>query len=126
MQAWHRIVPPVALALGLWLGTSASSTWAQSDWPRWRGPQGNGHSQEMRLPVRWDAGAIAWKAPLSGSGQSSPIVWRDRIFLTSALEEGRKRLVLCHDRRDGKLLWERTAWTGAAEPIHEMNSWASA
>src|SRR5262249_22651319 len=57
---------------------------------------------------------------------SSPIVWGDRIFLTSAREKGRERVVLCVDARNGKMLWEHVAWTGEPEPIREMNSWASA
>src|SRR5262245_41148716 len=99
---------------------------AESNWPRWRGPRGDGHSTETNLPERWSAESVAWKTPLTGIGQSSPIVWSDRIFLTSARERGRERSVLCIDSRNGKMLWEHVAWTGEPEKIHEMNSWASA
>jgi len=99
---------------------------AESNWPRWRGPSGDGQSTLTNLPVRWNADSVAWKAPLKGIGQSSPIVWGDRIFLTSALEEGRQRVVFCIDARDGSLAWEQIAWTGEPEKIHQMNSWASA
>lgn len=98
---------------------------AESNWPRWRGPLGNGHTA-MKLPVHWDAGSIAWKVSLQGIGQSSPLVWKERIFLTSALDEGRQRLVFCLDARDGSSIWQHTPWTGSPEPIHHMNSWASA
>jgi outer membrane protein assembly factor BamB len=64
--------------------------------------------------------------PVKGIGQSSPIVWDNRIFLTSALEAGRQRVVSCFDARDGRLLWEHVAWTGEPEDSHEMNGWASA
>jgi len=61
-----------------------------------------------------------------GIGQSSPTVWEDRIFLTSALEDGRQRIVFCIDARNGKPLWEHTPWTGSPENRHVMNGWASA
>ena len=54
------------------------------DWPQWRGPLSNGVSGESGLPDRWSAGEhIAWKAALAGLGASSPIVWGDKIFVTS-------------------------------------------
>jgi len=54
------------------------------DWPQWRGPSSNGISPESGLPVKWSAGEnIAWKASLAGLGSSSPIVWGDRVFITS-------------------------------------------
>jgi outer membrane protein assembly factor BamB len=102
-----------------------SSLKAEPNWPRWRGQQGDGHSQAENVPLRWNAESVQWKVPLPGNGQSSPIVWDGRIFLTSALEQGRKRVVVCLDANDGKTLWERTAWTGDPEPTHQMNGWAS-
>jgi outer membrane protein assembly factor BamB len=67
-----------------------------------------------------------WKTPLKGSGQSSPVIWGDRIFLTTALENGKQRVVFCCGRKSGKVLWEHVAWTGDPEPSHKMNGWASA
>ena len=64
--------------------------------------------------------------PLKGSGHSSPVVWGDRIFLTTALDNGNQRMVFCVDARDGHVLWERVAWTGEAEKSHVLNGWASA
>ncbi len=96
------------------------------NWPQWRGPHGDGHSAESALPVRWDAKSIVWKVALPGAGQSSPIIWGERIFLTAALDKGRKRVVFCVDRRKGDILWQRDAWTGAPEPSHPMNGWATA
>jgi len=104
--------------------TGAGQSSAESNWPRWRGPQGNGHT-ETKIPVRWDARSVAWKAPLPGIGQSSPIVWDDRIYLTSATGKGEQRLILCLDARDGSLIWQHTPWTGSPEPIHQMNGWAT-
>jgi outer membrane protein assembly factor BamB len=99
---------------------------AEWNWPRWRGPEGTGHTAETDLPVKWDAKSIVWKTALPGQGQSSPVVWGERIFLTAALERGRERVVFCVDRRDGKILWQQSAWKGEPEKSHAMNGWASA
>jgi outer membrane protein assembly factor BamB len=99
---------------------------AESNWPTWRGPHGNGHSTQTGFPVEWSADSVVWKTPTKGLGQSSPVVWGERIFLTAALENGRQRLVFAVNRNDGKILWEQVAWTGAPEPSHKMNGWASA
>jgi outer membrane protein assembly factor BamB len=98
---------------------------ADANWPQWRGPTGDGHSAEKGLPVRWDVKSVVWKTPLKGRGQSSPVLWGERIFLTTALEDGKQRVVFCVDRKDGKLLWEHVAWKGTPEPSHAMNGWAS-
>ena len=116
----------LSLALvGLSLGV-AGAAGEDTNWPRWRGPQENGHTSDANLPVKWTAENVVWKAQLPGIGQSSPIIWNDRIFLTAALENGAERLVFCVDRRDGKLLWQESAWKGAPEKVHVMNGWASA
>lgn len=120
-----KILSQLAAAGAVLLFLSAELP-AQSNWPRWRGPNGDGQTSLSDVPVRWDAESIVWKAPLPGIGQSSPIVWENRIFLTAALDEGRKRIVFCIDAQNGNLIWEQTAWTGEPEKIHPMNSWASA
>jgi outer membrane protein assembly factor BamB len=97
-----------------------------ANWPRWRGPEQNGHTSETNLPVKWSAQNLAWKTQLPGVGQSSPIIWGDRIFVTSALGKGEERLVLCIDRKTGKFLWQQSAWKGIPEKSHIMNGWASA
>jgi len=98
---------------------------ADANWPRWRGPQGNGHSEETGLPVQWNSKSIVWKTPLKGSGQSSPIIWGDRIFLTTALGSGKTRVMLCLDRKTGNVQWEKEAWSGSPEPSHDQNGWAT-
>ena len=110
---------PVALVLG------AVSVGAEANWPRWRGPQQNGHTTETRLPVKWSAEDIAWKTQLPGSGQSTPVIWGERIFLSSALDQGKERVVFCVERKTGQIQWRQTAWKGEPEPTHNMNGWAS-
>lgn len=108
------------------LFAAASGTHAETNWSRWRGPEQNGHSTETDLPIRWTDANIAWRTPLPGGGQSSPIIWGDRIFLTSALALGKERLVLCLDAKTGQIVWQQTAWKGDPEKSHIMNGWASA
>jgi outer membrane protein assembly factor BamB len=76
----------VALALALCGSVSAA------DWPQWRGPLGTGITDERDLPERWSATEnVAWKASLAGVGVSSPIVWGDRVFVTSQIGTGVRR-----------------------------------
>lgn len=98
----------------------------ETNWPRWRGPEQDGHSAESAVPVKWSDSDVVWKTQLPGIGQSSPIIWGDRIFLTAALDQGRERVVLGVDRPTGKILWQHTAWKGEPEKVHNMNGWASA
>src|SRR5262245_24986247 len=75
------------------------------NWPSWRGPAHNGISQEKKLPITWsDTKNVAWKVVLPGMGGSTPVVWKDHIFLTCGRE---KDLVLLCVSTTGKILWER-------------------
>ena len=88
------------------------------DWPGWRGPTGIGLTDEKALPLTWDGKTgenIIWKAKLTGTtGHSSPIVWGDRVFVTTSNrqtreEENRKDIpehhLVCFQASDGKQLW---------------------
>jgi outer membrane protein assembly factor BamB len=95
-------------------------------WPRWRGPSGQGLVEGSGYPDKWsDTQNVLWKVALPGSGNSSPIVWRDRIFLTASDSSG-KRSILCLHRENGKLLWQTTAPDSPAEHVHRKNGLASA
>jgi outer membrane protein assembly factor BamB len=103
-----------------------ASTLQAEEWPGWRGPRGDGTSLEKGIPLRWSSTEnVHWKVPIPGKGHSSPIVWGDRLFLTTCLEKEGHRQLLCLDRRDGKLLWERTVLTAKLEMKHRLNSYAS-
>jgi outer membrane protein assembly factor BamB len=104
----------------------AAAVMADAEWPRWRGPLENGHVADQALPTTWSDTDLAWKVTLPGSGQSSPVIWGDAIFLTTALDKGKERVVVCLSRTTGQILWQKTVWTGEPEPIHAMNGWASA
>src|SRR4051794_32537264 len=113
-----------------------------ANWPQWRGPDGSGISNEKNLPAEWTPTKnIKWKTPIAGRGHSSPIVWGNKIFLTTAIEgdvvPGAKAVkhmagdkeflhpdsvgadhrhtfkVIALDRNSGKILGETVAWEGA-------------
>ena len=105
----------------------ASSAQAEN-WPGWRGPRGDGSSDEKNVPTKWDGANgenIVWKVEVPGGGHASPVVWGDRIFLASCLEQESDRLLLCLDRRDGKLLWKKSVMKSPLEKKHHLNSYAS-
>ena len=106
---------------------------ADDDWPRWRGPNNDGMARGD-APLEWnDTKNIAWRATIPGRGHSSPVIWGDKIFLTTAVPAGdapasqvqqgsgrgagggagagreHKFIVLCLNRHTGKVIWERVA-----------------
>lgn len=96
------------------------------EWPRWRGPRGDGTSAETHIPTRWSKTEnVVWKIPIPGKGHSSPVIWGDRIFLTTCIEEEEKRLLLCLSHTNGRLLWQQEVLTAKLEPKHALNSFAS-
>jgi outer membrane protein assembly factor BamB len=100
---------------------------APADWPWWRGPTLDGHSRDRAAPARWSSTEnVVWKVPVPGRGHSSPVLWGDRLFLTTADEAAQTQRVLAFDRKTGKPLWDTVAHTGGFDPKHEKNSQASA
>jgi len=98
-----------------------------ADWPNWRGPHGNGVTDETKLPTTWSATEnVAWKVKLPGPGNSSPVVVGDRVFITSATKKGALRSLLCFARADGKLLWQQDTAFGGKETTHDTNPYCSA
>ena len=97
------------------------------NWPSWRGPSGQGYVQNRAVPLTWsESENLLWKADLPGRGNSSPIVWGDRIFLTAASQKGNERYVLCVRAADGKILWKQVASNVApADKTHDWNGYAS-
>lgn len=104
----------------------ASEGEAAQYWPRWRGPSGQGVVPDGPYPDVWsDTQNVLWKAALPGRGNSSPIIWKDRIFLTTACDEGKRRSILCLRRSDGKQLWEAFAPDAQPEKVKDKNGYAS-
>jgi outer membrane protein assembly factor BamB len=100
---------------------------AMNYWPHWRGPSVQGLVEGTGYPDRWSTSEnVLWKVPVPGRGHSSPIIWEDRIFLTTATEDGENRSVISFRRSDGAMLWETSVPEApAAERLFRKNSYAS-
>lgn len=109
-------------ALGCLLAAAAPLT--AQEWPRFRGPNGSGLGAGADVPARWADKDYRWKVKLAGSGHSSPVLWGDRLFVTSADERRGKRLVQCLRAEDGSQLWARE-YPAARHGMHKDNSLAS-
>jgi len=110
------LLPVVLAALARPAGAQAA------DWPAFRGPLGNGVSDQRGVPQTWGPDKnIRWKASLPGPGNSSPVVSSDRVFVTCATERGKQRGLYCFDRRNGKQLWAQVVTFDADDPTHETN-----
>jgi outer membrane protein assembly factor BamB len=100
---------------------------ARANWPAWRGDAaGSGISTERRLPTEWSPTKnVRWRVELPDRGNSSPVVWGHRVFVTQAIEKTGERLLLCFDRADGKLLWQKGVTYEIKEKTHPTNPYCS-
>jgi len=144
------------ISLAVIVGITLTVNALAGNWPQWRGPDGSGISNEKNLPSEWSPTRnIKWKTPIDGRSHSSPIVWGNRVFLTTAIEgpvvpgakavkhvvEGDKEFlhpdsvgadrkhtfkVIALDRETGKILWQSTAWEGTPyDNRHRKSSYAA-
>jgi outer membrane protein assembly factor BamB len=95
-----------------------------ANWPAWRGPLGTGITEETNLPISWGTNQnVKWRSALPEPGNSTPIVWNERIFLTQPV--GDRRTLRCLRRTDGQLFWERSVNASEKEPTHPTNPYCS-
>jgi outer membrane protein assembly factor BamB len=137
---FFRSLLPVILA---WPFALQAQSPADRFWPQWRGPLATGVAPLADPPLTWsETNNVKWKTPIPGQGDSTPIVWENRVFILSAIPTGKKPVVppgadapneiyqwvvLCLDRRQGNVLWQRTARQEAPHEGHqENNTFASA
>jgi outer membrane protein assembly factor BamB len=142
MQRNHRFGRLQVLLVLIVTVVGTNSSFAQQgaisetlhNWPAWRGPLGTGASPDADPPIEWNEEKnVRWKTPLPGLGHSSPVVWGDRIYLTTAIPTGpalpprvskapgahdnlpvthkQQFVALAVDRRDGSIVWQK--------PVHE-------
>ena len=120
-------------ALFLWLCVTAPA--GAQNWPSFRGPNASGVADGQALPTAWDAEKsvnILWKTAIPGLGHSSPVVWGDLVFITTAISSASKTTynpknddiqpandqsthqwrVYCLNKRTGEIIWSRTAYEG--------------
>ena len=92
------------------------------NWPQWRGPLLNGVSNEKNLPVKWTPEEnVVWKVAMPGLSGSTPIIWRDRVFLSVA--EGDNLALWCVDKNKGEVLWKQPLGAGNVKMRkHNMSS----
>jgi outer membrane protein assembly factor BamB len=109
-------------------GLLAAAAAHAEDWPQFRGPDGQGHSNARNVPVHWSSTSnVAWKAPVPGLGWSSPVLSAGRIYLTTAVAAGGNLSLraLCMEAESGRMTWNVEVFSGSAGSVHNKNSHAS-
>ena len=104
-----------------------ASAFAQDDWARWRGPEGNGvAAKDQKPPVTWTESDFAWKVKVPGRGHASPTIVGDQIFLETADASQGTQSVVCYDRKTGAQQWQTALNQGGLrQGIHRSNTYAS-
>lgn len=105
--------------------TAAAGFSSAETWERFRGPRGEGTATNQSLPIEFSPTKnLVWKVAIPGLGNSSPVVWNDRLFVQTASSDGSERTLLCLDVKTGKTIWERKT-RAEKHSFHKMNSLAS-
>ena len=113
----HPIIPVVLLS---------TATLGAANWPGWRG-DGTGVAREKAAPLSWNTNEnVKWRTPLPERGNSSPIVWGDRIFVSQAVNADNRRTLMCFDRANGKLLWQSGVTYAEREQTQRDNPYCAA
>lgn len=106
------------------LGLTPISKVSAENWARFRGPNGAGQSDDDAIPTTWEPANFLWKQPLTGIGHSSPVIWDDKLFLTSADGATGAQIVSAFDVHSGAALWQKT-FDAPKYRINDLNSYAS-
>src|SRR4051794_38220365 len=128
LAAAALVLGPAAVGEGPNGGRVPAAGKARSaDWPRWRGPNADGVAEGGNLPVRWSKTEnVLWSVKLPGWGTSSPVVYGNKVFVTSQEAGGGKKalLILCFDRKTGKELWRHDFGFGVDQRTHAKSNLA--
>jgi outer membrane protein assembly factor BamB len=105
----------------------AGPVFAAGEWPQFLGPTGDSHTTATGLPLTWsETEHVVWKTPLHGRGWSSPVIWGNQLWMTTATEDGKQQFALCVDRETGKILHDIPLFDNEKpSEIHVLNSYAS-
>jgi len=100
---------------------------AAEQWPQFRGPNGDGRSEARGLPLTWsETNHVRWKTPIHGRAWSSPVIWDDQVWLTTAAADGKELFAVCVDRDRGRILRDLKLFTVEKPQFaHQFNSYAS-
>jgi len=103
------------------------STLTFANWPDWRGPTGDGRSDATGLPLNWsETENIVWKIPIHDLGHSTPVVWGDQVWLTTATKDGRTLYAVCIDLNSGRVVHDVEVFhPNRPQRIHSNNSYAT-
>src|SRR2546427_2776944 len=115
------VIPMIGSALLAWSGLGSDN------WPQYRGPDGNGKSGAKGLPVTWsEEKNVKWKTAIHDRGWSSPVIWGEQIWLTTASEDGAKLFGLCLNRETGTIIHDKKLFdVEKPQFAHKFNSYAS-
>jgi outer membrane protein assembly factor BamB len=122
-----RTIRPLLVAVLVCL-CGALACAADENWPQFRGPTGQGVSDSTGLPTTWNEHQhVKWKTPIHGRSWSSPVIWGNQIWFTTATEDGRELFVICVDKETGKIVRDRRLFEDpAANPVFKRyNTYAS-
>lgn len=121
------ISAPVCLLASLLFGATLSAAEPTHVWPQFRGPMTDGHAEASGLPVTFsDSQNVVWKTPVHGQGWSSPVIWGNQVWMTTATPDGKEMFAVCLDKTTGEVVHDIKLFD-VAEPRekHAMNSYAS-
>ncbi len=109
------------------LALALPSVKAQENWPAFRGPNTDGHADATNLPVTWsETENVVWRTPIHGRGWSSPVVWGNQIWVTTATEDGHDMSALCLDFDSGEIIHDLHLFhVEQPSEIHKFNSYSS-
>jgi outer membrane protein assembly factor BamB len=115
------------LSLLLLAALSLPAAGPADNWPQFRGPHGDGKSDATGLPLTWnETKNVVWKTAIHGKGWSSPVVWGDQVWLTTAREDGTRLSAVCVDRNSGRVIHDLAVFDVAKPAFcHPTNSYAS-
>jgi outer membrane protein assembly factor BamB len=123
----RSILVPVCLLAATLLGAGLSAAEPTRLWPQFRGPMTDGHAEAKGLPTTFsDSQNVVWKTPVHGQGWSSPVIWGNQVWMTTATPNGKEMFAVCLDKTTGEVVHDIKLFD-VAEPRekHAMNSYAS-
>src|SRR5262245_23642088 len=104
-----------------------ATTSRADDWPSFRGPRGTGVSDDKAAPMTWgEKTNVRWRVALPDRGNSTPVVWGDRVFVTQAVAKEKRRALLTFDLATGRELWRAGVTFEGKEPTNQLNPYCSA
>lgn len=121
-RAWWVVLLPVWVAVA---AVAAPAAEGLPEWPRFRGPNGEGVAEADSIPTQWTPADYRWRVKLPGEGHSSPVVHGDRLFVTAGLPESGARVIRCLRVADGGLIWKQE-FASSVHKMHAFNNYAVA